>query len=135
MSQDNKIRLDKYLWACRFYKTRAIAKSAIEGGKVHYDGHKPKPGKIVQIGDAIRLRQGFDEKTVVVQQLSDRRGPATVAQTLYLETPESVLKREEIAKMRKMAAPQTQGRPDKKQRRMIHRFKNIHDYDPNSESS
>ena len=134
-SENSKIRLDKWLWACRFFKTRAIAKGAIEGGKVHYQGSKPKPGKIVQIGETIRLRQGFDEKTVIVTDLSDKRGPAKIAQTLYQETEESIKKREEIAQMRKMAAPQTQGRPDKKQRRKIHRFKNIHDYDPNSEAS
>ncbi len=135
MSQEIKVRLDKWLWACRFYKTRAIAKTAIEGGKVHYLGQKPKPGKIVQIGDTIKFRQGFDEKTVVVEQLSDNRGPATIAQTLYRETPESISKREEITQMRKLAAPQTGRKPDKKQRRMIHKFKNIHDYNPNSESS
>lgn len=130
-----KIRLDKWLWACRFYKTRAIAKSAIDGGKVHYEGQKPKPGKIVQIGDTIKLRQGFNEKTVIVKALSDQRGSATIAQTLYEETAESIKKREEIAQMRKLSAPQTGGKPDKKQRRLIHRFKNIHNYDPNSEAS
>ena len=133
MSDQEKVRLDKWLWASRFYKTRALAKAAIEGGKVHYEGQKPKPGKIVQIGDTIKLRQGFDEKTVIVAELSERRGPAKIAQTLYQETNESVNKREEIAQMRKLSAPATTGRPDKKQRRLIHRFKNIHDYNPNSE--
>ena len=135
MSQETKIRLDKWLWACRFYKTRAIAKAAIEGGKVHYEGQKPKPGKQVQLGESIKLRQGYDEKTVIVIGLSDKRGPAKVAQTLYQESETSIQKREEIAQMRKLAAPTTNKRPDKKQRRMIHRFKNIHDYDPNSEGS
>ena len=134
MAPENKIRLDKWLWACRFYKTRAIAKAAIEGGKVQYQGLKPKPGKIIQIGSSVRLRQGFDEKTVVVLQLCDRRGPATVAQTLYQETEQSVKKREDITQMRKISAPATSGRPDKKQRRLIHQFKNIHDYNPDSES-
>lgn len=134
MGEENKVRLDKWLWACRFYKTRAIAKAAIEGGKVHYDGQKPKPGKIVQIGDSIKLRQGFDEKTVTVIELSDRRGPAKIAQNLYAETDESIKKREEIAQMRKLSAPATTGRPDKKQRRLIHRFKNIHDYNPDAET-
>ncbi|WP_444996872.1 ribosome-associated heat shock protein Hsp15 [Aliikangiella sp. IMCC44359] len=135
MSQDTKIRLDKWLWACRFYKTRAIAKAAIEGGKVHYEGQKPKPGKAIQIGETIKLRQGFDEKIVIIKQLSEHRGPAKIAQTLYEETSESIAKREEITLLRKMSAPTTTGKPDKKQRRAIHRFKNIHDYDPTSEGS
>jgi len=83
MSQELKIRLDKWLWACRFYKTRAIAKAAIEGGKVHYQGQKPKPGKWVQTGHEVQLRQGFDQKTVIVKELSDKRGSATIAQALY----------------------------------------------------
>ncbi len=125
-SQSNPaIRLDKWLWACRFYKTRAIAKAAIDGGKVHYQGVKPKPGKSVQIGDLVRLKQGYDEKTVEVKALSDRRQSATIAQTLYQETPESIKKREEITNLRKLSAPATEGKPDKKQRRQIHRFKNI----------
>ncbi|PHS18779.1 MAG: RNA-binding protein [Kangiella sp.] len=118
-----KIRLDKWLWACRFYKTRALAKQAIEGGKVHYDGIKPKTGKIIKIADKIKLRQGFDEKTVIIVQLADIRKNATFAQTLYQETEESVIKRQEITQMRKLSAPATQGKPDKKQRRQIHRFK------------
>jgi ribosome-associated heat shock protein Hsp15 len=135
MSQENRIRLDKWLWACRFYKTRALAKAAIDGGKVHYAGQKPKPGKIVQIGDLIKLRQGFDEKTVQVEALSDKRGSAPIAQTLYSETAESIKKREEITQMRKLSAPQRGPKPDKKQRRMIHRFKNINEYNPDSEGS
>ncbi|WP_196139282.1 ribosome-associated heat shock protein Hsp15 [Aliikangiella sp. G2MR2-5] len=131
---DVKVRLDKWLWACRFYKTRALAKAAIEGGKVHYDGQKPKPGKIVQLEDTIKLRQGFDEKTVIVKELSENRGPARVAQTLYKETEDSIRKREDLAQMRKLSAPVQTKRPDKKQRRLIHRFKNIHDYNPDNES-
>lgn len=134
MTQDNNVRLDKWLWASRFYKTRAIAKSAIEGGKVHYQGHKPKVGKIIQIGETIKIRQGFDEKTVIIKALSGTRRSATFAQTLYQETAESIQKRQEIAQMRKMSAPSTTGKPDKKQRRLIHRFKNIHDYNPDAES-
>lgn len=133
MSQDNKIRIDKWLWACRFYKTRAIAKAAIEGGKVQYQGQKPKPGKIIQVGEEVKLRQGYDEKTVIIIELSDRRQSAPIAQTLYRETEESILKREEVTQMRKLSAPSTTGRPDKKQRRLIHKFKNIHDYNPENE--
>lgn len=117
------VRLDKWLWACRFYKTRAIAKTAIDGGKVQYEGNKTKPGRSVQLGDKVKLRQGFDEKLVIVTALSDRRQSASIAQTLYQETDESVQKRQEIANLRKLAAPATLGKPDKKQRRQIHRFK------------
>jgi len=122
-SNDIDVRLDKWLWACRFYKTRAIAKAAIDGGKVQYEGNKAKPGRSVHIGDQFKLRQGFDEKIVTVIQLSERRQSASIAQTLYEETPESLSKRQEIASLRKLAAPSTAGKPDKKQRRQIHRFK------------
>jgi len=121
--QSENIRLDKWLWACRFYKTRALAKAAIDGGKIQYQGNKPKVGRSVQIGDMVELRQGYDQKSVLVMALSDRRQSATIAQSLYEETEESVRKRVEIANLRKIAAPATQGKPDKKQRRQIHRFK------------
>lgn len=120
---DQNVRLDKWLWACRFYKTRAIAKAAIDGGKVQYEGSKTKPGKAVYLGDKVKLRQGFDEKLITVIALSDRRQSATIAQSLYQETDESIQQRQEITNLRKMAAPSTQGKPDKKQRRQIHRFK------------
>jgi len=119
------IRLDKWLWACRFYKTRALAKAAIDGGKVEYQGQKCKPSRFVQLQHQIKLRQGFDEKTLVVKKLSERRQSASIAQTLYEETEESIHKRLQIAEMRKISAPKTQGKPDKKQRRQIHRFKQI----------
>ena len=122
---NNHVRLDKWLWACRFYKTRALAKSAIEGGKILYQGNKPKPGKTVALGDTIKLRQGFDEKTVIVKILSEQRQSAPISQTFYEETQESIKNREKIAELRKLSAPSTQGKPDKKQRRQIHRFKNI----------
>ncbi|MDH5432818.1 MAG: ribosome-associated heat shock protein Hsp15 [Gammaproteobacteria bacterium] len=134
MIENDKIRLDKWLWACRFYKTRAIAKAAIEGGKIHYMGQKPKPGKIVCIGDTVKLRQGFDEKIVIVKKLSDKRASATIAQTLYEETLESVEKREQVAQMRKMSAPVSTAKPDKKQRRLIHQFKNKNHYNPDAET-
>ena len=119
------VRLDKWLWACRFYKTRALAKAAIEGGKVNYQGAKPKPGKLVHVGDQVKVRQGFDEKTVRVEALSDRRQSASIAQSLYKETADSIKSRQEIANLRKLSAPSTQGKPDKKQRRQIHRFKDV----------
>jgi len=84
------VRIDKWLWAARFYKTRSLASEAIKGGKVHVNGNRTKPSREVELGDTLILRQGFDEKTVVVQALSDKRGPATVAQQLYSETEESM---------------------------------------------
>ncbi len=79
-------RLDKWLWAARFYRTRAIAKQMIDGGKVFYNGQRAKSGKAVAVGDSIKIRQGFDEKEVIVIALADTRRDATFAQTLYEET-------------------------------------------------
>ena len=121
------IRLDKWLWAARFYKTRVLAKQAIEGGKVRVNGHKAKPSKQPQPGDIIELRQGWDQKTIIVDQLNDKRKSAQEAQCLYHETEESIMKRLELAEQRKAASIGQQHpprRPDKKQRRDIQRFKN-----------
>ncbi|MDH1865629.1 S4 domain-containing protein [Pseudomonas chengduensis] len=121
---DDKIRLDKWLWAARFFKTRALCKAAIEGGKVHHRGERCKPGKEPKIGDEYVLRTGFDERTVVVLALSSVRRGAPEAQLLYRETEESIARREQAAAMRKAGAVgmQTDGRPSKKQRRQIHQF-------------
>lgn len=121
----SKIRLDKWLWAARFFKTRAKAKEAIDGGKVHIDGTRSRPSKEIKIGEIIQLRQGWDEKTVVVTGLSEQRRGATEAAVLYEETAASIDKRLLIAEQRKAAGQQlsTQGRPTKKDRRQIHRFK------------
>lgn len=124
-----RLRIDKWLWAARFYKTRAIAKQAIEGGKVQCDGSRVKPSKEIEVGMEIRLRQGHDEKIVLVRALSDQRRGAPEAQQLYEETEASVAERERQAQMRK-AQPKhwpTPGRPTKKQRRQIHRFKQDND--------
>ena len=120
-----RVRIDKWLWAARFYKTRAIAKQAIEGGKVQCDGNRVKPSKEIEVGMEIRLRQGHDEKTVVVSALSDQRRGAPEAQRLYAETSASIARREEQALARKSQPKHwpTPGRPTKKQRRQIHRFK------------
>lgn len=125
-SDKSKIRLDKWLWAARFYKTRALAKAAIEGGKVHYEGQRSKVSKIVEIGATLIIRQGFDEKTVVIKELSDQRRGAPEAQKLYEETTESIKARMDEHERRRvmksaMAAPDH--RPNKKERRQIHRFK------------
>jgi len=124
-SLDDKIRLDKWLWAARFFKTRALAKEAIEGGKVHCQGERCKPGKEPKVGDELSIRQGFDERRVKVEALSAVRRGAAEAQALYTETPESVLKRENAAALRKAGAlgMTTDGRPSKKQRRQIEHFR------------
>ncbi|KGD79525.1 ribosome-associated heat shock protein Hsp15 [Tatumella morbirosei] len=120
------VRLDKWLWAARFYKTRAIAREMIEGGKVHYNGQRAKPGKHVEMDAQLILRQGNDQRTVIVTGISDRRGSATDAQLLYRETPESIEKREAQALARKQFAltmPHPDRRPDKKERRHLIKFK------------
>lgn len=121
-----KVRLDKWLWAARFYKTRALAVEAIEGGKVEVAGARVKRSKLIQAGDSIRLRLGPYEHVVTVQGLSERRGPASVAATLFEETPESKKAREELQFRLKAAAPQfayDSGRPTKKQRRDIEKLR------------
>ena len=98
-----RLRVDKWLWAARFYKTRSIAKAAIEGGKVHLDGQRVKVSREITIGERLTIKQGWEEKEVIVKSLSDQRGPATVAQMLYEETPESAQRREREAQARKAA--------------------------------
>lgn len=120
-----RVRLDKWLWAARFYKTRAIAKQAIEGGKVQLEGSRSKPSKEIEAGMEISLRQGFDEKVVVVRAVSEQRRGAPEAQLLYEETADSLAKRESMAEQRK-AQPRYllgAGKPNKKDRRLITRFK------------
>ncbi|OLQ86555.1 heat-shock protein [Vibrio ponticus] len=119
------VRLDKWLWAARFYKTRSIARNMVDGGKVHYNGQRSKPSKIVELGAVITLRQGNEEKTVTIEKISGQRRGAPEAQTLYTETAASVAKREEHALQRKLNAhnPSPDRRPDKKQRRDIIKFK------------
>lgn len=89
-----EVRLDKWLWAARFYKTRALAREMVDGGKVHYNGQRSKPSKIVELNATLTLRQGNDERTVVIKAITEQRRPASEAVTLYEETPESVEKRE-----------------------------------------
>lgn len=118
------MRIDKWLWAARFFKTRSIAKEAIEGGKVHYDGDRVKVSKEVRVGMELTIRQGFDEKTVVIKALSEVRGGAPQAQLLYEETPHSVTKREFYSSQRKLAnLARPDHRPSKRDRRHIHQFK------------
>lgn len=118
------VRLDKWLWAARFFKTRGLAKESIEGGKVRYEGEHSKVGREVKIGALIRVRQGYDDVEVRVLALSDQRGPAPQARLLYEETPESKAQREGAALERRSANTLvSHERPSKQQRRMIHRFK------------
>lgn len=119
------VRLDKWLWAARFFKTRALAKAAIEGGKVHCQGERCKPSKEPKVGDELLIRQGFEERLVVVCALSSTRRAAGEAQLLYRETDESIVRREQAATLRKAGAlgMTTDGRPTKKQRRQIHGFR------------
>ncbi|WP_404438855.1 RNA-binding S4 domain-containing protein [Stutzerimonas chloritidismutans] len=122
---DGKVRLDKWLWAARFFKTRALAKAAIEAGKVHCRGERCKPGKEPKIGEELVIRAGFDERTVVIQALSAVRKGAPEAQMLYAETAESLARRENAAAMRKAGSlgVETDGKPSKKQRRALQRFR------------
>lgn len=126
MTDEGKVRLDKWLWAARFFKTRALAKAAIEGGKVQCQGERCKPGKEPRIGDLFEIRQGFDVRIVEVKSLSGQRRSASEAQLLYAETPDSLARREQAAAKRKaMGAGMviSEHRPTKKQRRDIHRFR------------
>lgn len=124
--KNSGVRLDKWLWAARFYKTRALAKQMIDGGKVFYNGQRSKSGKLVSIGDRIRVRQGYEEKEVLIVALADKRRDATFAQTLYQETEASIKVREDNALARKqgiLLSPASETKPDKKQRRQIRQFK------------
>jgi ribosome-associated heat shock protein Hsp15 len=125
-AQVEQIRLDKWLWAARFYKTRSIARSMIDGGKVHYNGQRSKPSKIVELGALISIRQGHDERVVVVEKLSSHRRGAPEAQLLYNETEQSMQKRAENREKHRLNAlysPSPDHRPDKKQRRDLIKFK------------
>jgi len=121
-----RVRLDKWLWAARFFKTRPLAAEAVNGGHVHLNGGRVKPARGVQRGDQLAIRKGALRFVVEVVALSTRRGPAKEAQVLYRELPESVEAREQLAAERRLeaaAAPQPARRPDKRDRRRIRRFK------------
>jgi len=120
---DARVRLDKWLWAARFFKTRALAAEAVERGRVEVNGQTTKPARELKRGDRLRLRHGPDERTVEVLALSVVRGPAPVAQTLYAETEESLTRRQAQAEARRLAAEPAmsieQGRPTKRDRRQL----------------
>jgi ribosome-associated heat shock protein Hsp15 len=122
------VRLDKWLWAARFFKTRSLAKQAIEGGKVRYNDQRCKVSKEVEIGARLNLTQGWDDIEIEIEvlALSAQRGSAPQARLLYVESADSIARREKAAAERKAQSagmPQSPDRPNKKQRRMIHRFK------------
>ncbi len=120
------VRIDKWLWATRFFKTRAAAQQAVDGGKVRLNGERVKPAKEVRAGDMLAIHIGAYEWMVRVMQISDKRGSAPVARTLYAEDEASRLKREEQAALRKFAADPGQerhGRPTKRERRQLERFR------------
>lgn len=117
------VRIDKWLWAARFFKTRGLAQAAIENGRVLVGDERVKRARALQPGEQLRIRQGDVERTVVVLALSEHRGPAPVAQLLYEETPESVLKRETARQNRRVfmdpASAIAAGRPTKRDRRRL----------------
>ncbi len=119
------VRVDKWLWAARFFKTRSLAQAAVEGGKVHVNGERVKPARRIRVGDLLEITRGWEHFTVRVQGLSERRGPAAVAQRLYEETAESAARRARAQEARRLArttAPVHRHRPDKLDRRRIRRL-------------
>lgn len=126
--EEDKIRIDKWLWAARFFKTRSLCKEAIDGGKIHCDGQRIKPSKEVTVGLVLTIRKDLDERVIVVKALSDQRRGAPEAALLYEETEESKIEREKRAAERKAGLGSyiiSHQRPSKKDRRHIHRFQRI----------
>ena len=120
------VRIDKWLWAARFFKTRSVAQQAVGGGKVRVNGERVKPAKDLRVGDELAIQIGNAEWLIRVEQLSDKRGPATVARTLYAEDEASRIRREEQSALRKFAADPAQdihGRPTKRERRQLDRWR------------
>ena len=121
----DKVRIDKWLWAARFFRTRSLAREAIKGGKVHLDGVRVKPGRTLSLGDRLTIRRGDDEFVITVDDLGDRRLSAALAQEKYTEDEDSRARREAAAEQRRLdyqARAERQRRPDKRQRRQIIRF-------------
>jgi ribosome-associated heat shock protein Hsp15 len=119
---NDTVRIDKWLWAARFYKTRSLATEAVSGGKVHVNGQRAKPSRPLRAGDTLHITRNEVEYTVTVFGLSEQRGPAPEAQKLYRETEESVRQRELAASARRLTAgnaPAPQRRPNKRDRRLL----------------
>ena len=123
MTESPTVRLDKWLWAARFFKTRSQATQAVDGGKVEVNGARVKPAKEIRVGDELSIRLGPYEHIVVVRGLGDKRGSATIAHTLYEETAESVATREKLRESHRLAPAmfvyEEKGRPTKKDRREL----------------
>jgi ribosome-associated heat shock protein Hsp15 len=118
----DEVRIDKWLWAARFFKTRSLATEAVAGGKVHVNDARVKPARELRLGDTVDITIGGLRRTVVVQGLAEKRGPAATAQALYAETPESVEQREQHIAERKLARPlgaDLGARPTKLDRRRL----------------
>lgn len=125
VDEQEQVRVDKWLWAARFFKTRGLASKAVSGGKVFLNGQRCKPSKAVGLNDILVIHKNEVEQTVTALGLSDKRGPATVARTLYQETEESIRKREEQQKLRSLFHAGQNGpvkRPGKRDRRKIKEF-------------
>jgi ribosome-associated heat shock protein Hsp15 len=126
MDSDDRVRIDKWLWAARFFKTRSLATEAVDGGKVEINGERAKPSKAVKPGDELRLRLGPYEHVLIIKALGERRGPASVAQSLYEETGASKEAREKLSAQLRMAPAafvyEEKGRPTKKDRRDLSNF-------------
>ena len=125
--EDNKVRIDKWLWAARFFKTRSMAAKAVSGGKVHLNDARVKAARLIAVGDRLRINRNNVEFVIDVVGLAEKRGPAKVAQTRYQETDESIASREEIRAQRKVERQVTAGmvpekRPGKRDRRLIKKF-------------
>lgn len=120
-----KVRIDKWLWAARLFKTRTLAKTAIEGGKVQLEGQRVKVSREISPGDTLRIRQGWDEREIVVKATSEQRRSAPIAQTLYEETEESTLRRARAAEARKAAGSlaRPSQKPGKHERKALERLR------------
>ncbi|HAQ48795.1 MAG: ribosome-associated heat shock protein Hsp15 [Glaciecola sp.] len=116
------VRIDKWLWAARLFKTRANAREAVQAGKIHYNGQRTKPSKTVELNATLKVPAGFDSKELVITEIFDKRRAAPMIIGMYTETAESIAKREKNAEARKLSAfhsPKPDTKPDKKQRRQI----------------
>jgi ribosome-associated heat shock protein Hsp15 len=124
-SDSARVRIDKWLWAARFFKTRALASEAVDGGKVHVNGERVKAARALKAGDRLEIRRGQEQFEVVVRTLSEQRGPASAAQELYEETESSAGRRQSDSDQRRALAaamPRFEGRPDKRSRRALAKF-------------
>jgi ribosome-associated heat shock protein Hsp15 len=116
------VRIDKWLWAARLFKTRANSREAVQAGKIHYNGQRTKPSKTVELNATLKVPAGFDSKELIITEIFDKRRAATMVVGMYTETAESIAKREKNAEARKLSAfhsPKPDTKPDKKQRRQI----------------